>query len=196
MSLRQHNCVNSNILHADWIPHLVRAFSSTDTYVTPSKLLCRYCFSLTDVADDYAAVAAGKLPKPKLGAFQVLTKMKLFMFSDCTLQTPGQQECWFADGNWWPMANFWQPKMCGCQVLHTVVCRAPAKEAAKAQAVLAPPLAKAAMEPAPDVREAALQASTAGGSTLRHASAARRYSCMSRPETQEPCPETLRRTAC
>ena len=45
------------------------------------------------------------------------------------------------------------------QVLRTAVSRAPAKEAAKAQAVLAPPLARAAMEPAPDVREAALQAS-------------------------------------
>ena len=51
-----------------------------------------------------------------------------------------------------------QHELCGCQVLHTVVGRAPAKEAAKAQAVLAPPLARAAMEPAPDVREAALQA--------------------------------------
>lgn len=72
----------------------------------------RYCFSLSDVADDYAAVAAGKLPKPKIGALLVL---------------------------------------------RTAVSRTPAKDAAKAQAVLAPPLAKAAMEPAPEVREAALQ---------------------------------------
>ena len=39
------------------------------------------------------------------------------------------------------------------------VGKAPQKEAAKAQGVLAPPLAKAAMEPAPDVREAAMQVS-------------------------------------
>lgn len=66
------------------------------------------------------AVAAGKLPKPKLGAFQVL---------------------------------------------RTAVTRAPAKEAAKAQAALAPHLARAAMEPAPGVREAALQVRIWGRST-------------------------------
>lgn len=74
----------------------------------------RYCFSLSDVADDYAAVLAGKLPKPKVEALKVLS---------------------------------------------AALRGANRKEAAKVQPQLASLLGKVAMEPAPEVREAALQAS-------------------------------------
>ena len=72
--------VNSSILHAlaCWLyaQPIAHACSWALTDMNPFGRCYRYCFSLTDVADDYAAVAAGKLPKPKLGAFQVLLQLR------------------------------------------------------------------------------------------------------------------------
>lgn len=82
--------------------------------VAPSaRLPCRYCFSLGEVADEYTAAVAGKLPKPKVEVMKVLA---------------------------------------------AAVAVAGARDAVKTQIQLVPLLAKAAMEPAPEVRETALQA--------------------------------------
>ncbi len=102
-------------MHKTQLWHFARRLHAVFCYKHRLIHLHRYCFALGDVAEDYAAVAAGKLPKPKVGALAVL---------------------------------------------RDAIAGAPPKEAAKVQALLAPPLAKAAMEPAPDVREAALQVKT------------------------------------
>jgi hypothetical protein len=57
------NCACPSLQAQVAATHLPKAFLAAPR--------CRYCFSLSDVAEDYATVAAGKLPKPKLGALQV-----------------------------------------------------------------------------------------------------------------------------